>query len=457
MRCKSVFILSVAVLLLLAACKTECKKDADCIKQHFTGKCVDKKCSYIAVPNECGNGQCEEGAGENKCTCAADCGQCIGKVPNTQFLTQQCIQNMCIEDVQAIQVKPIYSSVDQSYAGDKFKIDTIYNLPFNLKKDTFDVAVTLTQQAPQNKDAHLLNLELIATTKDRRTITLARQDINKYLWTAGSTIKEEVAIDFPTAELEGELTGLVLKIQYEYSVTQAGKKTQKQGTLQARYEGKFIFAKPTANYPCPKDCNDKNPGTRDYCGAQTNYFCKHEPIAGACGNFKCDGSETKCSCLQDCGHCSGSAGNFLDYTCQGTSCITILKTGATVQQVPLFDDRSLGPVQLQNNYKFNTPFNIKTDKIQLDFTLYRADPTVSHFTLETVRLLEGQQQLAEMQVDKELGDKPTLVSITIPSIVAPEEEHQPTLAVWYRYTQNGQEKTGKFEKQLGKITLINPG
>ncbi len=456
MKKRLVFILTIAGLLILAACaKAECKTDADCTRQYFTARCEDKKCIDTPIPNECGNSLCEPP--ENPCNCPEDCKPpCTGKVPNTKYLVQQCVQDQCVESVPPEQVKPIYSSADQTSAGDKFKIDTIYNQPFNMKKDTFGIMLALMQQAPQNKDEKILNAELTATTKDGRTITLGRINIDKNIW-QGGVIKEEIILDFPTAELEGELTNLLMKIQYEYSVLQAGKKTPRQATMQNRYREKFTFVRPTASYPCPASCDDQNPGTRDYCGPQTNYFCMHEPIPNVCGNFKCEGAETKCSCPQDCGPCAGSAGNFLDYTCQGTQCTTILKSGVSVQPNSLFDDRSLGPVRLNNNYKFNNPFNIKEDKFALEFKIYQIDPTASDMTIETVRMLEGQQQIAEVQPNQKLSATPTTVEITIPSIVDPEEEHTLTLGIWYKYVAGGEEKRGSFQKPLGKITLINPG
>ncbi len=460
MRChRLVLIVCISLLLLLASCGGECKKAEDCKGKPanaFTPTCTDKKCSYAPVPDQCGNEQCEQG--ENRCTCPLDCKPpCVGKVVNSQYLVQQCIQNTCIEDIEGGKAKPIASSAEQSQSGDKFKFDTLYSQPFNLKKDTFNVILTLSQQGPLNRDHHILNAEITGTTKDGRTITLTRQDTDKYVWTVGSTVSEELILDFITTDLEGELSNLALKINYEYAVVQAGKKTVRQGTLQNRYKEKFIFVKPSAEQPCPASCDDKNAGTRDTCGPQTRFFCKHESIPGTCGNYKCDGAENKCTCAQDCGICSGSAGNFLDYTCKMNQCSTQLKAGANIQPNALFDDRSLGPVQLHNNYKYNNPLDVSKDKFELDFKVYKKDPTVTTVTIETIRLLESGQQIAEQEVNQEIKEEPTAVTITLPSISEPEEDHTLTLAVWYKYVQDGKDKTGKFEKSLGKVTLIKPG
>lgn len=452
------FILTIVLLIILAGCGGECKTAAECKGKPasaFTPACTDKKCVYTPIANICGNNVCE--TGEDKGSCEVDCGACKGAVAGSKTLFYVKVGDKCLEDVDAKSIKPVYSSADIPSGGDRFKLDTVYSQPFNLKRDTFGVTITLGEQGANNRDEHIINAELTATTKDRRTITLARQNVDKYLWTAGSAIKEDIILDFPTAEIEGELTNLILKIQYDYSLMQAGKKTQKQGTLQNRYKETFVFVKPSSTYPCPANCNDNNPGTRDFCNAQTNYFCKHEPIPNMCGNGKCDGAENKCTCPQDCGVCSGSAGTFLEYSCEGSNCVTQMKAGATQQPSTLFDDRSLGPVQLNNNYKFKNPFNIKTDEFELDFKLYRVDPAVSGVKIDTVRILEGQEQLAEIAVGKELSEKITEVKVKIPSLIEPEEEHNLLLGVWYTYTQNGEEKQGSYQKPLGKITLINPG
>jgi len=458
MQKRFIVILSIVALLILIACtKAECKTAADCTAKSskaFTISCAASKCVYNPIPGVCGNYQCE--TGETKGNCELDCGKCEGKVAGSQYLVYSKTGNTCVQDVPIALIQPVYSTADVPSAGDRFKIDTIYNQPFNMKKDVFKLTFTLAQQSPQNRDIHLTTAELSATTKDKRAITLARQNIDKYLWTGGSA-EQELILDFPTAEIEGELTNVALKVQYEYTTVQAGKKTPRQGMLQNKYKDKLVFVKPITSPVCPPSCDDKNQGTRDSCGVQTNFFCVHEPIPNTCGNFKCESGETQCNCPQDCGPCAGSAGLYLDYTCQGTVCASILKVGVTAQPSSLFDDRSLGPVELNNNYKFNNPFNIKIDKLTLDFKIYRQDPTVSGMTIETIRLLDGNEQLAETAVNQELGTDAKTVEVSIPSIAEPEEEHNVNLDIWYKYTQGGQEKTGKFEKQLGKITLINPG
>jgi len=447
-RC-CIFIL--ALLLVLSACsKSECKTDVDCSRPHFFGTCTEGSCVYSPIPNKCGNLQCE--SSENKCTCPQDCGQCIGKVPNSISLTQQCVNNICVEDVASS--KPYFSVSEIASLGDKFSLDTSYNQPFNTKKDLFNIRIGILSQAAANNDVHIKNVELSATTNDKRTIVISRKDVDKSIW-PGTSFSEDLIIDFPSVDIEGDLTNLVLKIYYDFIVTQSGKKTVKESMLQNKYKDKFVFVIPSVSSGCPSSCDDSNPGTRDYCSAQTGYFCRHDPIPNVCGNFKCDGNENKCTCPQDCGPCSGSAGNFLDYSCESNACVAVLKSGVSFTPNTIFDDRSLGPVQLHNNYRFNSPFKIKSDDFVLEMKVYRQDPSVSEVLIESVKILEGSKQLADVSVDKKLGSSVESVSIKIPSIGTPEEEHSLTIGVWYRYVQDGKEKSGKFEKSLGKITLLN--
>jgi len=51
---------------------------------------------------------------------------------------------------------------------------------------------------------------------------------------------------------------------------------------------------------CPTSCDDNDECTRDVCGYQTDFECRHAPIYPCCGNGVCEGSETQDSCAKDC-------------------------------------------------------------------------------------------------------------------------------------------------------------
>lgn len=445
------FIIGIVALLLLAACG-ECSKDTDCASRTaFSAACVDSKCTYTPIPDVCGNNRCD--GNENKCTCPQDCGRCEGKVAGTQYLGEKCDGDTCVEDV-IVPTKPIYSAADIGVAGDKFKLETEYQSPFNIRKDTFITTLTLTSAA--NDNIRIKSLELTGLTSDRRTILLGTKQVNKPIWTPGQAILEQLPLDFPTGDLEGELTNLQLSIVYDYVITQGGKETLREATMKHRYMDRFIFVKPSVTYACPASCDDNNPATRDSCGPETNFFCRHEPIPNTCGNFVCDARENKCTCPQDCGPCQGDIGQFLTLSCKSAQCVPILKSDVPVEENSIFDDRSLGPIQLNNNYNFNNPFNVKEDAFELLFSVYRIDPLITDFKITTIRLLEGQQQIAELQFNQNVGKTPVMASLTIPSLAQPEETRQVALAVWYSYKQSGNDRQGNYQKPLGKIVFLNP-
>lgn len=457
MRCRTVVFISViAALLILAGCaKAECKKDEQCVKPHFTGSCVDKKCGWTPIPGECGNLDCE--SAENECTCAQDCGQCAGT--SGAYLVKTCNSNKeCVEDIPAAQQKPITLTRELATGGSKLSVTTVFNQPFNTKKDQLELEFGINVLAPTMSDLRIARLELTGVTKDKRTVPLADKTVGKMLY-AGSKLKEYLTIDFPTTDKDGELTNLNLKIYLDYVQTSGSTSTPKSVTLTHAYPAlKFAWAMPEKSPGCPASCDDNNDGTQDTCGPETSYFCAHTPLAGACGNGLCDGTENKCTCPADCGPCTGTT-TYLSQSCVGMACVSSLKPGITVQPQSLFDERALAGFTLQNSYKYNKPFNVKTDAFSLELALYQKQDAVSAIKIKDIRLLEGTQQLAYVSVNKDLtatGQQQT-ADITLQSLGGePEQERSVTLRVWYEYVQDSQTKQGDFSEPLGKIALVNP-
>lgn len=458
MRSRTLIIAGIiALVLILAGCtRAECKKDADCSKPHFTGACVDKKCSWTPIPNECGNSLCEASANENKCTCSADCGPCEGKAG--KHLVQQCnAQNECTEDIPVTEQKPIALTRELTTGGSKLSVVSTFNQPFNTRKDQFGLEFGLNVLAPTMSEVTVTRLELTGMTPDKRTIPLSDTSVSRTLH-PGAKTKEWLIIDFPTADKDGELTNLNLKVYLDYLLTSGTTTASKSTIIQHPYQSmKFAWARPETPSGCPASCDDGNPGTQDKCGPETMFFCEHAPLAGACGNGVCDANENKCACPSDCGPCSGST-TYLSRSCVNNACVSQLKPGITAQPQSLFDDRDIGPVHLQNNYKYPRPFNTKTDKIVLEFTLYEKQETVSSFTIKDVRLLDGTNEVASVSAGKQLssaGQKET-VELTVPAQGPAEQERNIVLRVWYEYVQGSDTKQGDYSKPLGKVVLLNP-
>ncbi|MBI4016614.1 MAG: hypothetical protein HY363_02880 [Candidatus Aenigmarchaeota archaeon] len=440
MRFAILLIVLAAILLLISACeKTECRKDVDCAKQeHYSAKCTENKCGYERVQSEW-------------------CGEkvCAGK--QGTYLTAQCFEGKtCLYDISQQQIKPVFFQAEQASQGDKFRLSLVFNQPFNLKKHTVEAKIELSQEVQQNSERRISRMTLSGRTKDNRVVVLSEKSINKVLWSTDADIQEELVVDFPTPLVEGELSDIMLAVDYEYLFSAASSVQKKTASVQFRFpQQKFTYVNPPNFYPC-QNCDDKNPGTRDECGSQTRFFCRHIPLAQVCGNFVCDSQENKCSCPQDCGPCKGS-GIFTTKICRENKCVSEVKSGIAVSPQTIFDDRNLGVFQLQTYIKYNIPFNTQSDKFEISTTLYQLGANVGNVRIETIRLLEGAQEVAFVSEKRALSTVGSTQSIdfTVPLQAASEVERNVVLAVYYSYDQNGQKK-GQFQKPLGKIILISP-
>ncbi|MBW3018651.1 hypothetical protein KY329_00500 [Candidatus Woesearchaeota archaeon] len=423
------------ILLILVGCG-ECKTAADCPqKTAYQASCVDGDCQYVPLPNVCGNMQCE--AGENKCTCPEDCGQCTGRVG--QYMVQTCVGKECIPNVDPALQKPIADFAEARSAAGVFNVETIYNNPFNFKRNKFYFTAKLASASAT--DIKIVEAVLKATTQDRRTIQLAQKRIDRQIW-ENYPVEESLILDIPTTE--GKLQSPTLELKIEY----LSGSTLREATITVRLRTELDYVNPDIQYPC-LDCDDNNPATSDICGP--NNFCIYEPIPGTCGNYICEAGENKCTCPKDCGPCTGSAGNYLDYACKESECVGVLKPGVQVAPNSIFDERRLGPIKLNNKYEFNNPFDVSTDKIKVVFSVYDIGDA-SNLKIETIRVMEQNQLVAEQQVNKALTNELT-VEIPVTNIVGVEEEKTLSLSIWYTYDQNGERK-GDFTKSLGRITLI---
>ena len=454
---KFFFCFSIFLLLFLVSCGNddECKKDVDCFKKGFVGSCVDGKCYFSPLPEVCGNGICD--ADENKCSCPEDCGVCGGFIPGSNYLQQSCVYGECIPDVPVSLLKQIPLSKEIRTQGDTFSIDILYNQPFNLKKDLFKIDILLKSKGINNKNQFVKSIEISGKTFDKRNIFLARKEINKNLWSVKSKIKEEIRLGFPTNSLDGEISSLEIKINYDYTIKSFGKENDKEGFFKVYLTGlKFIYVNPSVNYPCPESCDDGNPATQDYCSKDTDFFCVHDPMPNKCGNFVCDASESKCSCPEDCGPCSGDIGNFLELNCKDNLCVAELADGVKIEKTTIIDERNMGVVKLINTYDFNFPFDINKDKFVFDFSLYSVPDDISEIKIETIRLLQTNEELAKIEVNKKIPQNDLVVDFKMKKFIDYEEEIPVTLKVWYSYKQKTKEIKGSFTKSFGRITFINP-
>jgi hypothetical protein len=447
------FLTIITILFLFQACKEkECKNDNDCFRIGFKGTCIDYKCAYIPIPNFCGNNICE--TGENECTCPEDCGPCTGSYKGSKYLQKTCIQDKCLADIPENKKSPISFSREIRNAGDTFSSNIIFKQPFNTKKDLLTIELILKNQDKNNRDEFIKNIEITATTSDRRNIIIARKEINKYLWREGNKIKEEIILDFISPKIEDELTNVEIKINYDYTQKTSTSETEKTSSFKITLPNfKFIYVMPDFIYPCPILCDDNNPATRSYCDERTG-FCVHEPIPNMCGNYICETGENKCTCPEDCGPCEGSAGDFLEYKCIENECVAV-PIDLKIEKINILDERTISGIKLINNYNYNNPFQVKKDKFELTFNLYEIPEGTTSFTIETVRILSGTDELGKTE-QKKIIQKDTKIEVSLKELASLEESKTITLRAWYSYIRNGKTEKGTFTKSLGRITFLDP-
>lgn len=434
------FILLISILLILSGCeKAECKKDSQCVKEGHKATCINKKCVYEKL---CGGKECK------------------GKEQGSKYLENKCINEACISTISAEKTKPSSLVNEQSLAGDRFKITATFNQPFNTRKDYFETRIRLQQKDKANSEHKITRIELTGVTQDRRTVTLAEKQIDRYLWTERSEAVLPILLDFPTttAEKDGEFIELTLKIYYTYLQTSGAQKQTRENTLQQRYSTNFNAAKPEKPYACPTICPEETEAMKGECSASVG-ICEYTAVANKCGNFICEPSENKCSCKQDCGPCEGNMGAYTHLDCAPDNrCVGKIKQDLMQTPKTIFDDQNRGQFHLQNNYEYKNPFNVLTDKFNVEINLYQLQQQVTGLKIETIRLLDGTQQIAEVEVNKPLpsiGSKITQ-EIQLPKQALPEVERNLMIGVWYQFTQNNQVQKGNIQKQLERVTILSP-
>ncbi len=398
--------------------------------------------------------------------CDAACGvPCTGSAG--KYMTMQCdtAAKQCAADVSpSTKINPTPLLLEQLTKGFKFRVETLMNQPFNMQADTLGMDISLIT-LPDGVDAVTIkNIELSGQTASRQTVILARKAIGRTIYGTSSPISEQMRVDFPTSDFDGTFSTLKMTISYEYDQLTYGNLQKKDDTITISVRAQTLeWMKPTVTQSCPSSCDDGNSATDDVCSAATEYFCEHNPKAGVCGNSVCDSTEDKCDCPDDCGPCSGPASSSLSYACSSSNkCVTMISPSITQEPISLFDDRNINIFHLQNNYAYNSPFNVNTDKFTADFSLFNIGSAYKDVKIATVKIMDMDQEIASAEVGKTfsgVGDSVS-VEMSVDSFTGTEESKTLSLKVWYEYAQvSGNISTAKFgsySKGLGKIPLVNP-
>jgi hypothetical protein len=462
--------------LLLGGCGEDkvCPASCDDGNPCSTDTCskeTDYECSHTPIPG-----------------CTPDCPTpCMGPAGMYMEMTCDAVAKQCASDAKA-GLKITTSSITNEMLsmGSKFKVITTYDQPFNMKKDLFNMRISLSTLGQGISNIMIKSAELIGTDPNRQTVTLGQKTINKYLWSTETVVEDDLQVDFITSENDGSFTNVKVRINYEqvdfitsendgsftnvkvrinydYQQTYAGQTQSKTGTFEITLRGvTFTWFKPSITQQCPASCDDGNAGTSDICNAATDFFCTHQPIPGRCGNFVCDPTENQCTCEADCGPCSGDAGQYLSFLCANNECKTTMKSGVIQQPVSKLDEKNRNFYYLQNTYTYNTPFNVNTDTFNLEFNLYNKQDAVSGVKIVEAKLLDQTSEVASVSVGEMLNSIGSTLTAEMPVTTFVGHEDDKTLNlrvdVEYQYTTaTGTElRRDNFLTSLGKITLMNP-
>ncbi|MBN2053249.1 hypothetical protein JW756_07125 [Candidatus Woesearchaeota archaeon] len=166
------------------------------------------------------------------------------------------------------------------------------------------------------------------------------------------------------------------------------------------------------------DCTAVNKCFTARCGDDGK--CSQTPKSDCCGNAKCeeDSGETKCTCSQDCGKCSGHVkytvtttrgsksvnATYAVYKCEDTTCLVGV------------DDDQINELKLTNNVDersgfkaevlttLNNPFDTRTATASVRVLLTDINLNVmGAITFTRIQILEGSELLGENIISQSLG------------------------------------------------------
>ncbi|MBN1385841.1 hypothetical protein JW968_02565 [Candidatus Woesearchaeota archaeon] len=134
--------------------------DVDCNDNNPATKdeCIEGTllCTHDPIPNRCGNFICE--SNENKCSCPGDCGPCDGQI--SDHMTAVCYQNDCQSKLAQQSLSTL--SAELSYTKFKINMESNFNDPFNVNKDSFDIKLELVSVSPDLATVVTINkIELV--------------------------------------------------------------------------------------------------------------------------------------------------------------------------------------------------------------------------------------------------------------------------------------------------------
>ncbi|MFP4524221.1 MAG: hypothetical protein ACLFO2_02840 [Candidatus Woesearchaeota archaeon] len=249
----------LAVTLALTGCGgSECESDDECtsVGQCEVARCVDGLCKTTPEDDCCGNNRCEEGAGENPCTCAQDCsldatedGTCDGKVElphdhiegrmvSTKHAEYFCRDDECVVGVPepAVESKRLFST----HRGDvDFEVVSSLDQPFVVGEGSFKARVKLTDMDSRVRlPVRITGLQVLSEGE-----LIAEESLKPavQLSNVGDSHEEFLTLEPALGELEDERS-ITVRVSYEYTRVLREESETIRRTLEKRYSRLWFVA-----------------------------------------------------------------------------------------------------------------------------------------------------------------------------------------------------------------------
>lgn len=256
------FLLFVVALIALSGCaKPECKTSADCSpKTCFVSKCESKKCVYNIQRNCCGNrikDVIENGKPGNQCTCPGDYGGCEGKGKikiGSRTEDAVYVHYYCNADSKCVLGAEKKDAIPQNFLDiiqtGYFKASSIakYSKPFDIKKDSFEFAMTLDDS---NKDlllpVRLTKAKILYNSEySRAELLIAEQDLDITLNGIGDRVVINTPLTLSYRPEQVEETGSIrYSIDYSYNKRILASKTANGTSIYYKEPVRATFTAPS--------------------------------------------------------------------------------------------------------------------------------------------------------------------------------------------------------------------
>ncbi|MBN2423193.1 hypothetical protein JXB41_08275 [Candidatus Woesearchaeota archaeon] len=208
------FYFLIFLVIILSSC-SRCPKscnDGNSCTMDFCDKTTDFECAHEQIPNcHCGNKECEEDLGENKCTCEKDCGKCKESV--NEYVEYRCVDDECVSKVKE-SVEIVEQTVIREVKTSYFRVDLkiTYEDPLNVELSN---VISEFRLDDINKDIRNFKITGI-TIFDDKQILMNEQLFTEKMTGIGNSFEKLIPLKgYSNIDLKKKKT-LYMEISYEY-------------------------------------------------------------------------------------------------------------------------------------------------------------------------------------------------------------------------------------------------